>query len=89
MSGEAILSSDKEYTSFRYGGRNIRFMTSPYLERYISVKKWDHGYLVVIAKYKDSDAEEEYIDLIPILKNLYINPEEFLQGIRKVRISYE
>ena len=89
MSGEAILSSDKEYTSFRYGDKNIRFMTSPYLERYLSVEKWDYGYLVVTAKYKDLEVEEEYIDLIPILRNLYINPEKFLQGIGRVRISYE
>ena len=89
MTGEAILTSDNRYTSFIYGGRNIRFMTSPHLERYVSVKQWDNGYMVVVAKYEGSDEEEEYIDLIPILKNLYIDPDEFLKSVKKVRISYE
>lgn len=88
-SDTAILSSDKTYTSFKYGSRNIRFMTSPKLERYTNVKKWDHGYIVVMAKYEGTDEEEEYIDLIPILKNLYIEPDDFLQNIKKVRICYE
>ena len=90
MSDEAILSSDRIYTSFQYGGRNIRFMTSPYLEKYTKIKKWDHGHIVVMAKYDTEEAEEEeYIDLIPILRNLYIDPEKFLKNIKKVRISYE
>ena len=33
--------------------------------------------------------EEEYIDLIPILQNLYINAEEFLKPITKVKIQTE
>lgn len=90
MSDEALLSSDRTYTSFQYGGRNIRFMTSPYLERYTAVKEWNNGFIVVMAKYETEEKdEEEYIDLIPILKNLYIDPEEFLKNVRKVRISYE
>ena len=31
---------------------------------------------------------EEYIDLLPILKNLYINPETFLKPIKTVKIDY-
>ena len=89
MSDEALLSSDRIYTSFQFGGRTIRFMTSPHLERYTAVKKWDNGYIVVMAKYDDLEEEEEYIDLIPVLKNLYIDPEDFLKGIKRVRISYE
>lgn len=90
MGDEAVLSSDRKYTSFSYGGRNIRFMTSPYLERYTSVKEWNNGFIVVMAKYDTEDEEEEeYIDLIPILKNLYIDVESFLKNIKKVRISYE
>ena len=29
---------------------------------------------------------EEYIDLVPILKNLYIDPEKFLGNIKKVEV---
>ena len=90
MSDEALLSSDRTYTSFQYGGRNIRFMTSPYLERHTVVKEWNNEFIVVMAKYETEEKdEEEYIDLIPILKNLYIDPEEFLKNVRKVRISYD
>lgn len=52
------------------------------------MKEWDKGYLVVMAKYKHNrESEEEYIDLIPILENLYILPEEFLKLIKEVRIE--
>lgn len=84
----ALLSNDKNFTSFEYNGHNIRFKTSPRLERYTEVKEWDHGYLVVMAKYEGNDEpEEEYIDLIPILENLYFDAEEFLKPIEKVRID--
>lgn len=89
MPFEAILSSDKEFTSFLYNGRNIRFRTSENLEKYTKVVEWDNGYLVVMAKYAHNiEDEEEYIDLIPILENLYIDPEDFLKDIQKVRILY-
>lgn len=32
---------------------------------------------------------EEYIDLIPILENLCMDPDEFLKDIQKVRICYD
>ena len=58
--------------------------------RYTSVREWDHGYLVVTAKYQNTpEEEEEYIDLIPILKNLYFDPERSLAPIEKVSIQYE
>lgn len=41
-----------------------------------------------MAKYKhNEESEEEYIDLIPILKNLYISPEEFLKEIKEVKVK--
>ena len=47
-----------------------------------------HGYIVAMAKYKQNDRpEEEYIDLIPILKNLYFDPETFLATIKEVRVA--
>lgn len=88
MINEAILSSDKQFTSFSFNGHNIRFRTSPRLEKYTKIIEWAHGYIVVMAKYEGHDEEEEYIDLVPILKNLYFDPDEFLTPIKKVRISY-
>jgi hypothetical protein len=65
----------------------IRFVTSSKLERYTKVLEWDHGYLVVMAKYKDLGEIEEYIDLIPILQNLYYDVDSFLNLIKEVRVD--
>ena len=89
MSDEAVLSSENEYTIFRYDRYIIRFRAPYSLERYTQVKKWDNGYLVVMAKYSHNQRdEEEYIDLIPILEDLYYDADEFLAPIKKVRIKY-
>ena len=74
-------------TSFRYGGYNIRFRTSLVLKRYIQVKEWDQGYLIVTADYDGIGLTEEYIDLVPILRNLYIDPDKFLNDIDVVTIG--
>ena len=82
----AILSSFDRYTTFSYGGRTLTFRTCDGLERYLEVLTWDHGYLVVLAQYKSRPAEEEYIDLLPILTNLYMDPDAFLNPIKEVAI---
>lgn len=87
---EAVLSNQREMTSFRYGDYNIRFRTPSILKKYIEIKEWDNGYLVVMADYEGIGITEEYIDLVPILQNLYINPETFLRDIKTVEIgNYE
>ncbi len=83
----AYLSSKGKYSSFSYHGNVIRFMTSPRLVRYIQVLRWDNGYIEVTARYGNGN-EEECIDLVPILKNLCIDPDEFLKPIRNVEVSY-
>ncbi len=85
---EAVLSSCGDITSFSAGDQRIQFRTSPALVRYVKVKEWDDGYIVVDAEYKGIGEVEEYIDLIPILQNLYVNREEFLRPITSVRIEY-
>ncbi|MCM1126499.1 MAG: hypothetical protein NC429_08490 [Lachnospiraceae bacterium] len=90
MENEAILTNDARYTIFRYGKYTIRFKSPYSLEKYTQVKEWDMGYLVVMAKYYHNEKqEEEYIDLVPILENLYFNVNDFLKPIEKVRISYD
>ena len=32
--------------------------------------------------------EEDYIDLIPILENLYISAHDYVKPIRKVELNY-
>ena len=86
---EAVLSNAGGFSAFSFGGYNIRFKAPYSLERYVDVVKWEDGYLVVLAKYSHNvEPEEEYIDLKPILDDLYIDPDSFLKPIISVRIAY-
>lgn len=90
MPDEAILSSKNGYTIFQYDSHIIRFRAPYSLERYTQVKEWKNGYLVVMAKYfHNSKDEEEYMDLIPILEDLYYDAYKFLAPIKRVRVQYD
>ncbi len=88
ISSQAKLSNEGDMTSFRFGNNNIRFRAPKNLKRYTEIKEWDHGYLVVMADYDGCGLTEEYIDLLPILKNLYIDADAFLKHIKSVKIDY-
>ena len=84
----ATLSSEPNDTVFKFGAHTIRFRAPYALERYTSVKEWDHGYMVVTTKYQHNPHdEEEYIDLVPVLEGLYFDAEKFLSPIRKVSVD--
>ena len=87
VQNQAVLSNQGDMTSFRYAGYNIRFRTPAILKKYVEVKTWENGYLVVMADYDGMGVTEEYIDLVPILQNLYITPETFLKDIKNVKIG--
>ena len=88
MNDIATLGNDAGFSVFSFGNHVIQFKAPYSLERYTSVKEWDNGYLVVMAKYRhNSQPEEEYIDLLPILNRLYINGQEFLKPIKGVAIA--
>ena len=90
MKNQALLSSDKDYTVFQYDNHIIRFKAPYSLERYTEVREWDHGYIVAMAKYEHNEnPEEEYIDLVPVLKDLYFDVDAFLDQIREVKVSYD
>lgn len=85
----AYLSSRGRYILFLWRDQIIRFMGSRNLQHIEKIKEWDNGYLVVDVKYSHSaELIEDYIDLIPILENLYINPDEFLAPIKNVEVRY-
>lgn len=85
----AYLASRNDYISFTYGDKVIRFKGPFSLERISKVVNWDHGYIVVQAKYNHSEDEiEDYIDLLPILNNLYIESDSFLAPIKRVEVKY-
>lgn len=89
MEDTAILSSFDRYTTFSFGDQTLMFRTCDGLEKYTKVLTWDHGYLEVLAKYRQYDGEiEEYIDLEPMLDRLYMDKTAFLKPIRNVRIAY-
>lgn len=85
--GVAYLSHRDGFSSFRYGDDIIRFATSHSLKQYIRVTRWEDGYLEVDADYGHG-AEEDYIDLLPILNNLYYDAQSFLKPIREVEVLY-
>lgn len=86
----AFLSSRGEYSFFSFRDRIITFLTGKRLEKYTKILEWDNGYLVVLCKNKNEEKlEEDYIDLLPILINLYIEPDEFLNPIKEVKINYD
>ena len=87
MDGTAYLSNIKDIISFTYGDIIIRFRGPYSLERFENVNVWDNGYIVVMAKYFHTEEPiEDYIDLTPILENLYIDANSFLAAIKKVEV---
>ncbi|MCD8385393.1 MAG: hypothetical protein LUD17_00730 [Bacteroidales bacterium] len=89
MEDTAILSNEGNMTVFHYGDQTLKFRAPDCLVRYIEVKLWDEGYIEVMTLYDGHGIVEEYIDLIPILDNLYIKADEFLKPIKYLKISYE
>ena len=90
MEDTAVLSSFDKYTTFSFGGKTLTFRTCDGLERYVKVLTWDDGYLEVLAKYRQRDSMvEEYINLEPVLKCLYMDKTSFLKPIKNVKIDYE
>lgn len=84
----AYIGNEGRYTVFIHGDERLKFIAPYSLEYYVKVKEWDDGYIVVDTKYSHSDTPiEEYIDLIPILDNLFIDKNDFLSTIKKVEIA--
>ena len=87
MQNCAYLGCSGKYSKFEFNEYSIRFRTSSRLRKYSEIKHWDNGYLVVTADYDTVGELEEYIDLIPMLKNLFIEPENFLPYIKEVKLK--
>ncbi len=86
----AYLTNEGRYTVFRFGDETLKFIAPYSLEKYEEIKEWDMGYIVVMTKYSHSkELIEEYIDLRPVLKNLYIDSDDFLKPIKKVELAYD
>lgn len=89
MNSTAYLANERNYTLFTFGDTRLKFIGPYSLEKYEKVVSWDNGYLVVMTKYAhNKEAEEEYIDLIPILEDLCMDSEKFLKPIKSVEVKY-
>lgn len=89
MNDTAYLSSEDNYTFFTFNDTRLKFIAPYSLQKYEKVITWDNGYIEVMTKYShNKELEEEYIDLQPVLENLCMNPQEFLQPIKKVEVKY-
>lgn len=82
-----LSNSGKNYSTFQVGDLVIRFYTSPYLERYCSVDKWENdGYIVYTGKFSTKDEPvEDYIDLACMAERLHL-PDDVFKGVKDVRI---
>jgi len=83
----ARIKVDGKYSFFTFRDKCIKFRTSTKLRKYLRVKEWDNGYLVVDADYSTLGVTEEYVDIKAILNDLYIDDQEFLKPIRGVQIE--
>lgn len=89
----AYLYNKGGYTYFNIGKEVIKFATSENLIRYVNVKEYDDGYIVVDAEYKnqktgESKIMEEYIDMTFIMSDLGIKAD-VLKKICSVQIRQE
>ena len=82
-----ILTNTDKYSIFKIGDMQIKFKTSPFLQKYTSIIKWNKGYIECMAKYSTLDTpNEEYIDLRYIAKRLRL-PQNIFDNIKEVRIA--
>ena len=89
MSKTATLSKKGDhYSVFQVGDLNIKFYTSPYLEKYYSIDKWkDNGYIEYTGKFSTSEEPiKDSIDLEFIAERLHL-PEDIFKGIEEVMVG--
>ena len=83
----AKIQVDGKYTIFTFRDKCIKFRTSTKLKKYLRVKEWNNGYLVVDVDYSTLGKTEEYVDITSILNNLYIDAQRFLKPIKGVQVE--
>ena len=80
------LTNKGNISIFQWSNLRIEFETSPYLECYTSILKWDNGYIECMAKYSTlKEPIEEYIDLRAIAEEQGFSKDIF-KGIKEVRV---
>lgn len=81
-----ILTNTDKFSIFKIGDLQIKFKTSPFLQKYTSITKWNNGYIECMAKYSTLDTPiEEYIDLRYIARRLRL-PKDTFDNIKEVKV---
>ena len=81
-----ILTNTDKFSIFKIGDLQIKFKTSPFLQKYTSITKWNNGYIECMAKYSTLDTPiEEYIDLRYIAKSIRL-PKDIFGKIKEVKM---
>ena len=88
MEDMARIKADGNYSIFSFRDKCIRFRTSAKLKKYLRVKEWNNGYLVVDVDYSTLGETEEYVDITSILNDLYIDAPSFLKPIKGVLVDH-
>lgn len=83
----AVITNSGRYTKFMFKGKTITFMHGKDLLKYLKVKEWKDGYLVVECLGKVKGQYEDYIDMPYILESLYMDPQTYLSGLEGVTIQ--
>ena len=83
----AVLTSAGRYSKFIFNGKTITFMHGKDLLKYLKIKEWKDGYLVVDCLGKVKGEYEDYIDMPYILESLYMDPQTYLSGLEGVTIQ--
>lgn len=82
-----ILTNTDKFSIFKIGDLQIKFKTSPFLQKYTSIIKWNKGYIECMAKYSTlATPIEEYIDLRYIAKRLRL-PQNIFDDVTEVKVA--
>ena len=89
MPQTAFLSNRDGFAIFPFNNIDLKFRISDRVVKFVKIKEWDApiGYLVVDCLHDTMGVVEDYIDLLPMLDNLYIDASKFLAPIKKVEVK--
>ena len=85
----AFLSNRDGFAIFSFNNIDLKFRISDRVIKFVRIKEWDApiGYIVVDCLHDTMGIVEDYIDLLPMLDDLYIDAKKFLKPIKKVEVK--
>ena len=85
----AFLSNRDGFAIFSFNNIDLKFRISDRVIKFVKIKEWDAliGYIVVDCLHDTMGIVEDYIDLLPMLDDLYIDAKKFLKPIKEVEVK--